>query len=494
MRLTFSCGRSWCALCLFGPLGAWVALFVVVVGCSCFFFRPRCLLRSLFSGRGCLGPWRYVVLPPAPPLFAPPFFLPPPCLWCSVVSGLGCLGPWRSAVVSPGSPLRFFFLCLPAPPPFFCVPPVFSWFPFFCSCLFFFSTLVCRFCDAWAGLCVLGCGVCWCVLLCAFCPGGGWCALVLWRLELPGCARSVCVVACPVAVLWCALCFAWLCVVCVCWAWFLLRAAGPCWRCLVLCRGPCFRSFLRCGAALLWCAASRVVCCCLRRVLLVVPCCFVRADWCCVLLPVVAGCSLLGLVARRCFLLVCVVAGAPASPRVLLPCCVLLIVVVARSPVLCPVLRGPVLPCAAVLWRPGVGFPLLVVLCPFLCMCGALLGCASCCSVPFWSALLLVPRAVVCGCALWCLSWGSVVWWSCPGVSWCLAVPCCVLWCCVALWCHGAGLCCVFSFAGGVPFLFKNIFGFLKIKKNAKNKKNYTLPHAHMQAGSKTITGPLSYM
>ena len=52
----------------------------------------------------------------------------------------------------------------------------------------------------------------------------------------------------------------------------------------------------------------------------------------------------------------------------------------------------------------------------------------------------------------------SVVCWCCSGVSWCLAVPCCVLWCCLALWCRGAGLCCVLSFAGGVPFFFKNYF------------------------------------
>ena len=48
-------------------------------------------------------------------------------------------------------------------------------------------------------------------------------------------------------------------------------------------------------------AAGRAVCCCPSRLLLLVLCCFVRAGWCCVFLPVNARCSLLGLVARCCF-------------------------------------------------------------------------------------------------------------------------------------------------------------------------------------------------
>ena len=191
----------------------------------------------------------------------------------------------------------------------------------------------------------------------------------------------------------------------------------------------------------------------------VMPCCFVCAGWCYVLLPVVAGWSLLGLVPCCCFLLACVVAGAPAWARGLLPCCVLWFVVVPRTPVLCPVFRGPVLLCGAVLWRPAVLF--LCLWCWFVsfsCVCSSVLRCASSCSVPVWSALLLVPHAVVWRSVLWCLPWRFVVWWCCSGVSWCLAVPCCVLWCCVALWCRGAGLCSVFSFAAGVPISSKNYF------------------------------------
>ena len=68
-----SFGRSRCALCLFGPLRAGVAPFVVVVGFFSFSFplyppllRPRCVLLCVFSGPGCLGPWH---LFPPPPFF-----------------------------------------------------------------------------------------------------------------------------------------------------------------------------------------------------------------------------------------------------------------------------------------------------------------------------------------------------------------------------------------------------------------------------------------
>ena len=155
---------------LSGLLGA---LLVVVVGCFCFFFlflvSPRCLRRSFFSGPGCLGPWRLVVLPPAPPLFGIRF--PPPCLRFSAVPGPGCFGPWRSVVPSLGSPLGFFFSGSLTPPLFFsfffAVPQLFLGFLFFfpssAPAFFFLSAFSCWFCGARAGLCVLGCGVCWCV-------------------------------------------------------------------------------------------------------------------------------------------------------------------------------------------------------------------------------------------------------------------------------------------------------------------------------------------
>ena len=55
--------------------------------------RPVCLFFSSVCGPGCLGPWRFVFLPPPP---ACGFFcLRPLCLWLSLVSGPGCPGPWR---------------------------------------------------------------------------------------------------------------------------------------------------------------------------------------------------------------------------------------------------------------------------------------------------------------------------------------------------------------------------------------------------------------
>ena len=367
-----------------------------------------------------------------PPSFAFLFF--PLC--APLVSGVPCFParvPW--ALASCGSPARSPFVLSPSPAP----PPFFSsrLARLFFVCFLFFCFLLLLF----FGRCVP-------VLRC-----WGW-------------------FVCP----WLGGVLVCVAVACFCWAGFLRRAAAPCCRCLVPCRGLWLCSVLGCGAAFFWCAACRAVCCCLRRVFLVVLCCFVRAGWCCVLLPVVAGCWLLGLVARCCFPVACVVVGAPTWPRGLLPCCVLWFVAVPRSPVLCPVFCGAVLLCGAVLWCHAVRFPLLVVLVCVLSL--SVRCCVALCVV------LLVPCDVVCPCVLWCLPWRSVVWWCCPlvwhGVSWHLAVLCCVLWCCVALWCRAAGLCCVFSFAAGVPLLLKN-------DSSVLGKTNYTLPNAHTQAGSKTI-------
>ena len=185
-------GAFWCALCLFGPLKAGVAPFS---GCGwvLFFFSfspsptllcPRSVLLCVFSGPGCLGPWRLVA---PPPLF---FSLPPlcaPCLLLFVFSGLGCLGP-RPLVAPPLPPLFYF-----APPPC-CLwgfllsgclgplrpPPSFFFFPSF----FFLPVVRCG-----AGWCVLGRRVCprvpwWCCpCRCSVCAG--WCCVVL--AVGPGC-------------------------------------------------------------------------------------------------------------------------------------------------------------------------------------------------------------------------------------------------------------------------------------------------------------------
>ena len=470
--------------------------FVVVGFFLFFFFFPCCApvvsCVPCFPARGALGLAVLLSSRPPPRFFAFGFF----SLCAPAVSGVPCFAArgafglgvmWSSAPPPPSLfffpfaivPLLFFFPLLR--PLVFCVP----WFPawgavglgalwssrvallFVCFFplppWFFFSALLCRLCGSPARLCVLAVGDCWCVLLWALCPGGGRFVLVLCRWVLPGCARSVCVVACCVAALRCVLCFAWCCVGCLCWAWFLLRAAAPCCRLVVPCRGPWLCSVLGCGAAFLWCAASHVLCCCVCRVLLVVRCCFVRADWCCVVSPVVAGISLLGLVACCCFPLACVVAGAPAWSRGWLPCCVLWLVVVPRSRVLCPAFCGAVLLCGAVPWRPAVRFSLLVVLvCVFsLCVrcCVALrvvlfgaglvravVG-ASCCGV---SLCAVVSPWALCGVVV--LLWCVVV--SCCPVR-CPVVSCavrCVVRCCAALWCCAGWLCCAVVCPAGACF------------------------------------------
>ena len=190
--------------------------------------------------------------------------------------------------------------------------------------------------------------------------------------------------------------------------------------------------------------------------------CVVSCWWCCVVsfAPAGAVCCCLWLPAVRCWVWL---------PAVVFRWCVLSrLLLFGRCPsVCCGLLWCPAplccVPCSVVLCRRVV--PCCVALlsvflcwwCWFVslpCLCGAALCCASCRSVPVWSALLLVPRAVVCRCVLWCLPLRSVVWWCCSGVSWALAVPCCVLRCCAALRCRAAVVRCVLCFAAGVPCSF----------------------------------------
>ena len=111
-----SFGRSWCALCLFGPLWAGVAPFVVVVGFFFFpfppsplLFRPCCVRLCVFSGPGCLWPWR-LVAPPSP------FFSPPPLSLRPLVSCFSCFPASGSLRLGhlPPPPHPF---SLPPPPP-----------------------------------------------------------------------------------------------------------------------------------------------------------------------------------------------------------------------------------------------------------------------------------------------------------------------------------------------------------------------------------------
>ena len=242
-----------------------------------------------------------------------------------------------------------------------------------------------------AVLCVPGCGaalrccalccpvLCCCVLCCS--AALRWCRCsscrALWCSPLPWgpvlCGALFCGVlprcVCFVVAWWCVLLFvALLCAVCVLGCCAVRSLSSP--LCAVLCFAVLLR--LRC--------AVRVV-----RAVAGTRCC--GALPCVVLFPLVCCGAVLGLVARGC-------------PLVL--CC------------------GALLSVCLCWWCWFVSFP---------CVCGAVLRCASCCSVLVASALLLVPRAVACLCVLWCLPGRSAVCWCRSGVSWCLAVLCVVLWC-----------------------------------------------------------------
>ena len=341
-----------------------------------------------------------------------------------------------------------------------CFAVFFSAVPCWCHAVWCFAMLCCWFCRWWSPLgaaspffvgvvrcpvvpcCFVRCFVvcravarC-CVVCCAVCCPGARCCLVVGSAALCGVFLHFPSPPPP-------------------------PAAAPCCRCLVPCRGPL------CSAVLFCCAACRAVCCCSRRFLLVVLCCFIRTGWCCVLLPVVAACSLLDLVARCRFPLACFVAVAPAWPRGLLPCCVLWSVLLPRSPVLCPVFCGALLPCGAVLWCPAVRFALLVVLVRVLCRC-----CVALCVVLFGAGLVCAVVGASCCGVLPCvvlspLVFCGVVVLPCC-VAWCVVLSCCavlcsVVPCCLVVPCCWALLCALLLLRG---FLYplKTVFRCLKIK------------------------------
>ena len=460
VELTFSLGRFGFLLCLAAP-------FLV------FFFscpHPLCLLLSLVSGPGCLGPWRCALR-----FFSPPasrlsvrsrffffFFLlgrllhlgawcPPPLPLClaGFVAAARCPPPFFFLPLPPLSlafsgfrprvpwALALCFVCfvgrafspLFSPPsgrlaaPRWLLPPP----PF---CVSQFSSLphsaVCR------------------VLCCAVCPGLRCCAALL-RVVSPGvvllcavlfcCARFVpllvepCPLVLPVTLGPCAflpgaLCFAALCfavfprAVCV----LSLRGGVCCCSplCFVLCVSwgavlcvPCPLRSVRCCASLCWCA------------------CVVLFVWCVLLLApgAVVRCRVL-----CCFLWCAVV-----------PCWVWWPVVVRWC--------RAVAPCCPFSFAGGVGlslFPVCAVLCCaarrlvrfrlrlrcFWCLvlwrvpvcCGLSLGVLRCGGAP------LVCRGVLLCCALSCGVLRPVL---CPAVLCCLAVLCwwAVLCGCLRCWC-----------------------------------------------------------
>ena len=473
VRLTFSCGRSCCSLCLLGPLRAGVALLVLFLWFFSPLVRPPCLRRSVFSGPGCLGPWRLVVLlPPLFCFFSPPppaclfvrfvfffwvFFFPPPLFFCAVLAvrcragvswsvgrvGVCCCGPCASAeavlrlccVVRCPLPVVPLFVLLPV---VMCVPVgavlavlLFPLLPcgvarptpqafgaggfFFCVGLVLVDPP-----PSAAGCAVLCCGVS-CIVWCgaAVCGVSSVVSVVVWRacVLAPCCAGLCCAV---VAVL----CFR-----------ALLRSLL-----VFFCVVPCLSVVLR--------AVSVSVLCLCGAVLL----CLSGCSLCAALLPLRRW--LVFCVVVCC---VCVLAVGPGCP-LLSPGGSWWLLVSCFSGVLWFVAGCPAAPCCCALCRPALcGFVLLclVLSCGVSCRCSSSWG-----PVPSGAVFCRVsPRcvcfavvlfaAVLCAvCVRRCRAVRSVSSPPCavlpwgPALPWCPAPLCCAPWCCAAVWWCGVPSCC----------------------------------------------------
>ena len=305
-----SFGRSWCALCLFGPLRSGLPRLWLLLG---FFFSlpPPCCapVVSCFAcfpapgalGLGVLSPppppfLLFFPLPPplcaplplafrvfrprvpwasascCPPPLRPPFFLfvfcpPPCCLWRFLLSG--CLGPLR-------------------PPPLFfsCFSPSFLFFFPVLGCRAVLGRRVCRRVPRWC--CPCRCSVCvgWCCVVLAvgpgcpvLSPGVSWCrATVVLSLSrrvarrpvvqrgVSWCSSALCCVLLRCAVMW------W-CAVVLCRLFASLPVPVVCFlplRVCCVCSGVSCCVFpvlsalcgavLRCACALWLCCARRLCC------------------------------------------------------------------------------------------------------------------------------------------------------------------------------------------------------------------------------------------
>ena len=451
VRLTFFYGRSCCARCLLGPLRAGVALFSL---CA-----PRLFLAFLVFGPGL--PWAFTsCCPPLTPLFPFSFLFfssPPASLFffavCApVVSGVPCFrarGALGLGVFLYPPPFSFFFPCffplffLPAFPLafFFSFPPP----AFLC---FFFPPL--------------------CALVVSGVPcAPAWGALGRGVLLSPPATPPPFFFFLPVFFFFlsvpCRYCGAGL--VGVSWA---VGCAGVCFSCSVAVVGLCAVLSRPSGAG-----------------------------WCCVVLPVVFGCLLLGLAVLCCLLVglgvvfrwccpclaawlpvlwfgvVCVGVPLPCVCSVALCCCVV---------VCCGALLFTcVVACACCLF-PVAARLLCVLLGVVLCVpcplrpvpcCSALCWC-PCVVLSAWSALFPVPAAVGsrCRCVFLGVCWflwlpGAVVWWCLSALVsvsgrfsrrsasslWCPAPLCCVLRRCAAVWCCAVVPCRLFF----LPCLWRSL-------------------------------------
>ena len=198
------------------------------------------------------------------------------------------------------------------------------------------------------------------------------------------------------------------------------------------------------------------------------------AGWCCVALPVVFGCLLLGLA-----VLCCLLSGLGVVFRWCCPCLAAWLAVLwfgavcLVAPLPCIVFCGVVLSCGGALSCSAVCLCRCLCLLFVSCRCASavcVLGCRAVCSlssppcaelccavlVSAWSVLFLVPGAVGSWCrrlflGVCCRLWlpGVVIWRAVsalvslsgrvarPSASslWCPAPLCCVLWRRAAVWC-----------------------------------------------------------
>ena len=346
-----SFGLSCFALCLFGPLQAGVALFVV--GVRFFFFvafpllplaaPPLCPALRIFRPR---VPWALASGPPSPP----PFFFPSPPSVRPVVSCFACFPAWGAlglavscgAVLPCGAVLWcpvFFFL-------FFsllvalvsCCSPVGSGVRAGSGSFLFL-------CSACAVLCWCACAVALCsVLSCS--RGAGWCFVLLpvvFVCLLMRLAVLCCLLVGPGGS-WCRVSLA-CCVVSLGAVLRRVAARSAAWRCVVV---RCVVSF-----CCVWCC--RALCCVLGRCpsswgpvpsgavfCLVPPRCLCFAVVCrCVVLFAVVLCAVCALGCRvvrflsspPCAVLLC----GPLSLGALLPCAVPCGAVLPRGAVVsCP--------------------------------------------------------------------------------------------------------------------------------------------------------------
>ena len=427
--LLFLCAWLSPAFLVFGPglpaLGVWPPpspLFFSFL-CPPFFFffgAPAVSGVPCFLARSALGFGVFLSRPPPAFFFsAPLFFLALPL---SLVFG----------VFRPGLPWALASSCLPLPPPFFF--PLLFLAPFVpppLACLFFFSlcALVVSWVPCFPAWGALGLGVFLSPPLLFFCFSSVLFFLVPWLFF---CAPVVSGVPCvparvalglgallsppPPPLLFFPSCLFF--------AFFFSSS--------VICRW--------CGAGLV-CVSPAVGCAgvCFGGAVPVVALCAVLsrpsgASWCCMVLPVVFGCLLLGLAVLRCVLVSCFGGAVPVWPPGSPPCDLVWCVLVLRCPVLCSVTLPcrVVVCCRALLFVcvvasacclfPAAGRLLCVFWAPVLCVpcplrpvrcCAALCWC-PCVVLSAWSVLFLVLGAVGSWCR--CVFLGVRWWLWLPGV------------------------------------------------------------------------------